>query len=181
MRTVVQTVIRRGLSAEAPEIAAVIRAANAPFQGTVPAAFFDPYLASAEDVIGRMRDDGTVLVATIDDRIVGTVTYFRDANDEGMPVRMPDGTAGLRATAVDPAWRGQGIGRALVEACLERAARDAATSIALHTADFMVDAVALYERAGFRRDPAYDWPTESFFLSPTSTGITAVCYVRSVP
>jgi GNAT superfamily N-acetyltransferase len=180
MRVMVEAVVRRGLSVEAPDIQAVIEAANAGFAGAVPDAFFRPYLASGLDVLGRM-EHGTVLVATIDDRIIGTVTYFADANDEGMPAPMPSRTAGIRVTAVDPAWRGQGIGRRLVDACLARAARDGASAIALHTAAFMTDAVALYERAGFRRQPAFDWPTDAFFVGPTTTGITAMCFQRSIP
>lgn len=175
MRTMAKVSVRRALSAETDEI----RAANLPFAERSPAAFYDPCLDSALDVPGRMAT-GTVLAATIDDRVVGTVTYFRDANDEGMPKPMPTGTAGLRATAVDPGWQGQGIGRALVDAVIQRAIWDGAASVALHTATFMTEAIALYERAGFTRVLAFDWPTEAFFPGPAPTGIHALCYVRSV-
>lgn len=179
MRTMARVSVQRALSAETDEIRAVIRAANAVFADRAPAAFYVPYLESALDVPGRMAT-GTVLAATIDGAVVGTVTYFADANDEGMPVSTPAGTAGLRATAVHPGWQGQGIGRALVDAVVGRATRDGAASVALHTATFMTEAVALYERAGFERTPALDWPTEAFFAGPTPTGIQALCYLRPV-
>lgn len=62
--------------------------------------------------------------------------------------------AGPRGGAVG-AW--DGIGQALVRACLERARVAGAPVLCLHTAEFMTTAVALYERLGFRRAPAYDF------------------------
>lgn len=51
---------------------------------------------------------------------------------------------------VDPAARGQGIGRRLTEACLDRGRRDGAEVIALHTSPAMDVALGLYLRMGFR-------------------------------
>ncbi|HKP98910.1 MAG TPA: GNAT family N-acetyltransferase, partial [Actinomycetes bacterium] len=52
---------------------------------------------------------------------------------------------------------GLGVGRLLLEACLERAQAAGAPVICLHTAEFMPAAVAIYEAAGFRRDPVHDF------------------------
>ena len=71
--------IRPATQADLGAIQAVIAAANLPYRGTVPDSFFDSYLASALDVAGRLRD-GEVLVATIDDRAVGTITFYEEAN-----------------------------------------------------------------------------------------------------
>ena len=54
-----------------------------------------------------------------------------------------------------------GIGRALLEACLERARAAGAPVLCLHTAEFMAAAVSIYQAAGFRRDPAYDFDVTS--------------------
>lgn len=180
MQTMTRSQIRPATSADILAIREVIARANEPFRGTVPAGFFSSYLASALDVETRLHE-GQVMTAVLDDRIVGTITFYLDANDEGTPTTFPIGTAGIRATAVDPSARGQGIGRALVDACIERATAIGATSIALHTADFMTAAVALYERAGFHRVPVHDFPTSQFFPSDPGDDVVAIAYVRHIP
>ncbi len=159
---------------------ALIVRANAEFAGRVPEGFFQSYLASATDLEGRLATGGDVLVAESDGRIVGTITYFREASDEGMGPGFPPGTAGIRATAVDPASRGLGLGVALVEACLERARADRRAAIALHTAAFMTAAMGLYERVGFVRDRSFDFPAREFFAYDQSPEITALAFVRPI-
>ncbi len=63
----------------------------------------------------------------------------------------------VRLLAVAPGIRGQGIGRALVEACIARARQSGASEIGLHTSDTMQSAKQLYERMGFVRVPADDF------------------------
>ncbi len=63
----------------------------------------------------------------------------------------------LRLLAVDSAARGQGIGAALVQACLEQARAAGAPALGLYTSDSMRAAQALYQRFGFTRVPAYDF------------------------
>lgn len=165
-------------SSEREATRALIVRANAEFQGHVPEGFFRSYLASATDLEGRLAMGGDVLVAESDGRIVGTITYFREANDEGMGPGFPPGTAGIRATAVDPASRGLGLGVALVEACLERARADGRVAIALHTAAFMTAAMGLYERTGFVRDRSFDFSAREFFPYGQAPEITALAFVH---
>jgi GNAT superfamily N-acetyltransferase len=157
---------------------AVIERANAEFAAQLPDELFTSYLASALDLDGRVAAGGDVLVAERDGRVVGTITYFRDANDEGMGPGFPVGTAGIRATAVDPASRGLGLGAALVEACLERARADQRAAIALHTAAFMTAAMAMYERCGFVRDRSLDFPARDFFQNSSGADFTALAFAR---
>lgn len=63
----------------------------------------------------------------------------------------------LRLLAVAPAARGQGVGAALVEACIQRARQSGATTLGLHTSDSLHAAIRMYERMGFVRVPAYDF------------------------
>ena len=51
--------------------------------------------------------------------------------------------------AVDPAWQGQGIGRALLARCLHEAARAGAASMFLEVARDNAAALGLYHAAGF--------------------------------
>ena len=50
---------------------------------------------------------------------------------------------------VRPAYRGQGVGRTLLQALLNAARVDGFTSIRLDSARFMLDAHALYRSFGF--------------------------------
>ncbi len=178
MLAMVSSKIHPVRSSELEVTRALIVRANAEFEGQVPQGFFRSYLASATDLEGRLAAGGDVLVAELDGRIVGTITYFREANDEGMGPGFPPGTAGIRATAVDPAGRGHGFGIALVEACLERARADARVAIALHTAAFMTSAMRLYERTGFVRDRSFDFSAREFFPYGQAPEITALAFVR---
>jgi GNAT superfamily N-acetyltransferase len=55
----------------------------------------------------------------------------------------------IRLLVVDPAVRGQGIGRSLTEACVGRARRDRSPILALHTSSIMAVALAMYLHMDF--------------------------------
>ena len=161
-------------------IRSVIAAANEEFRPLVPGAFFRAYLASALDVEGRL-DGGVPIVIERGGQIVGSVTFFRDAHDEGMGPSFPSRTAGLRATAVHPMFRGAGLGSRLVAECIARSRAVGAAQLALHTAEFMRGAIAMYERAGFRRAPEFDFLATDFFRTDAQGEIVAIGYVLAVP
>jgi ribosomal protein S18 acetylase RimI-like enzyme len=135
-------------------VRAVLLAAYRQYAAVLPPAVFGPYLADILDLDAR-EPGGRLLVAEHDRRVVGAVTFYEDAAAEGLG--WPPGWAGLRALGVDPAARGLGAGRALVDACLDRALASRAPVLCLHTAAFMTAAVAIYEAMGFRRAPAFDF------------------------
>jgi ribosomal protein S18 acetylase RimI-like enzyme len=88
-----------------------------------------------------------LLVAEDDALVVGFVCYVgpgRDREDVFDP-----SWALIRLLSVDPVARGRGIGRALSEATIERARRDGASVIALHTSPVMSVALGMYLRMGF--------------------------------
>ena len=66
-----------------------------------------------------------------------------------------DGTAELKRVYVDPRFRGQGIGRALVEHLEAYAVSAGATRLLLETGKLLEPAVRLYERCGFQEIPRY--------------------------
>ena len=116
--------------------------------------FIEWYEQDIRDV-GPRLGKGSVLVAELGGRLAGTVTFLPDGSGYGMhgwPVAWPV----IRLLAVDPAARGQGIGRLLAEACVERARGLGAPTLGLHTAPSMTAARAVYEALGFERVPEFD-------------------------
>jgi ribosomal protein S18 acetylase RimI-like enzyme len=122
----------------------------------VALAAFDQYKMAYSDWptfsqgIGNMSAlaaHGEIIVAQQADEIVGAVAYVgpgqpkSDFFDPHWPI--------IRMLVVQPEKRGQGIGRALTQACIDRAMRDGCDLIALHTTPIMQVALALYLRMGF--------------------------------
>ena len=70
----------------------------------------------------------------------------------------------LQELYVAPAWRGQGIGRALLEAAIAAAKAAGAAGIDLNTGETDTAARALYESAGFsNREGSPDGPAMLFY------------------
>ena len=107
------------------------------------------------DVASRV-DAAVVLVAVDGNDLLGTVTYVPDASSP-LAEDLRDGEAGIRMLGVDPAAQGRGVGRALVQACVERARADGRRGLFLSSTPVMAAAHRLYERAGFVRTPERDW------------------------
>ncbi len=99
--------------------------------------------------MSSLAGTGDLLVAEIDRQIVGAVAYIgpglpkADFFRSEWPI--------MRMLVVSPDFRGQGIGRALTEACLQHARRDKAPVLALHSSEIMQVAVLMYRRMGFQR------------------------------
>ncbi len=129
--------------------------------------FPEEYAAYFEELrdIGRRAAFCPVLVA-VDDAgcVLGGVTYVPGP---GTPLSEAehDGEAGFRMLAVAPDAQGHGAGRALVEACVNRARAEGRRGVVLLTRPFMDRAQSLYERLGFHRAPERDWePMPGFHL-----------------
>src|SRR5215470_3682392 len=114
----VASVIRSATPEEIPEIESTIAAAFAQYRHETPASLFDVYLEQSRDVAAHWHI-GQVLVAEIDARIAGTVTFFLDASAEGLG--LPEGWSGFRTLAVHPEARRLGIARALARSCVDAA------------------------------------------------------------
>jgi ribosomal-protein-alanine N-acetyltransferase len=95
-------------------------------------------------------------VGDIEALFAGVGLFAFLAEDDGRSVgmlllRVIMEDAEILTIAVDPAVRGRGVGRALVRAALDRAPAAGATAVFLEVAVDNTPALALYERAGFRR------------------------------
>lgn len=87
------------------------------------------------------RDPGGVFVAVVDERVVGYITTFRD-HDAGMGL--------IPNLAVDSAFRGQGIGRKLIEFALNHFRDQGLTHAKIETLDQNDVGQGLYPSLGFR-------------------------------
>lgn len=58
----------------------------------------------------------------------------------------------IRMVGVDPAYRGNGIGKRLTQKCINCAKGNGEQIIALHTSEFMDSARYIYEQLGFKKD-----------------------------
>lgn len=106
--------------------------------------------------VGRRASEADVLVAVEDGRILGCVTFVRDASSPWAE-QLGAGESAIRMMAVVPAARGRGVGAALLSACVERARAAGSAALFLHSTPLMTVAHRLYERAGFVRAPERDW------------------------
>ncbi|MDE3202672.1 MAG: GNAT family N-acetyltransferase, partial [Acidobacteriota bacterium] len=116
------------------------------------------YAAELADVAARVGG-AEVLVAVVEETLLGCVTFVPGPSSpwaEGLE----DKEAAIRMLGVDPSSQQRGVGRALVEACLQRARSLGREAVFLHTTPWMTTAHRLYERTGFIRVPERDWRPE---------------------
>lgn len=104
------------------------------------------------------QQPGVHLYAALEgEEILGSVALFPALTDayEGMTAELdyPE----IRVLAVNPEARGKGAASALIRACINEAKEKGFHHIGLHTGDFMHDAIAIYEKHGFERQPEHDF------------------------
>jgi putative acetyltransferase len=153
------TVNIRSATLTAPDVGRLIAALNAELEATFPetgATHFS--LSGAEVEVG----DGTFLIAYLDEEAVGC----------GALRRLDEATGELKRMYVAPSVRGQGIGRALVEA-LEREARLLGMKkLVLETGTRLAPAIGMYEAMGYARIPLFG----EYLSSPD----TSLCFGKSL-
>ena len=108
-----------------------------------------PAMRASLSKTSALSATGKIIVVESQNRLVGAVAYFGPDSqkapffDQRWPV--------IRMLVVDPAFRGQGLGRTLSMACIARTKRNASKVIALHTSPIMTIALAMDLRMGFVR------------------------------
>lgn len=117
------------------------------------------YLEELSDVAGRAAQVPVlVAVDAASGQVLGGVAYIPGPGP--LAEIEHDDEAGIRMLAVAPEAQGRGVGRALVEACIERARAADKRRIVLLTLPSMTVAQRLYLSLGFHRDTANDWEYE---------------------
>ena len=102
--------------------------------------------------IGTMSSlsaESEIIVAEYGGTFSGAVAYYGPGLDA--TGYFSKKWASIRLLVVNPNSRGKGIGRGLMEECINRAERDSAQAIGLHTSSIMEVALSMYLRMGFEK------------------------------
>ena len=106
--------------------------------------------------IGKLTEkDNTelIIVESQKGKIVGAVLYFSDMKNYGSggTATQIKNTSGFRLLAVDPNQRGRGLGKILINECINRAKKLGQKQIVIHSTKSMKIARAMYKKIGFVR------------------------------
>jgi len=107
---------------------------------------FEPGDAWQQDATSMAAPDGFFVVATSDGEPVAC----------GGVQRLPDGAAEVKRMWVHDDWRGAGLGARLLRHLEDRARARGHAVVRLDTNDTLVEAIAMYERAGYRSIERYN-------------------------
>ena len=99
--------------------------------------------------VGPAAGRATFFVVRNGEDLLGSVAY-RPPGSSLSPV--PPAWASIDLLAVSPAARGQGVGAALVSACIDRAGADGATTIGASVSGLMTAAQGLFSGLDFHRE-----------------------------
>ncbi len=94
---------------------------------------------------------GCIFLAIENDAVIGTAGLWKQSADEYELVKM----------AVDPAHRGKGIGKLLLDRCITEARQQKAARIILFSNSQLKTAIGLYEQYGFHHVVVEDSPFET--------------------
>jgi ribosomal protein S18 acetylase RimI-like enzyme len=123
----------------------------------------DGFLSASEDYASSLRDATSravgaelwVAVELATDRVLGSVTFCPIGSSYRELAGDAEGE--FRMLAVDPSARGLGVGRALVQHCLDHSRDLGFGAVVICSLPAMTTAHALYFSLGFTRDPSLDW------------------------
>lgn len=112
--------------------------------------------------IGEMttKPETELLVAVdANDTLAGAVVYFSDMQyyGSGGTATQEKNAAGFRLLAVDTSIRGKGVGKLLVNACIQKAKDKQLGQVIIHSTKAMQTAWSMYEKIGFKRSEELDF------------------------
>ena len=144
-----ELVIRPARDDELDDVASLIVDAYAEYAARMSPDAWSSFAHDIANVRGRMPD-AELLVAERGGRLVGSVTMFTEWRGT------QEGTIGVRLLSVIPPERGTGVGRALMERCIERAREMGKRKVVVTTTQDMETAREMYDKLGFQREPDLD-------------------------
>lgn len=96
-----------------------------------------------------LSEQAEIIVAERHRVLCGAVVYYGPGKDE--TDCFPKEWASFRLLVVNPSYRGQGVGRALMNELFAKAKADSSQAVGLHTSDIMEVALSMYLRMGFKK------------------------------
>ena len=114
------------------------------------------------EVTARRIHGGTCFVATLADKIVGTIVVHPTYAENACAYFTRAGVAAAHQLAIEPAYQGLGIGRALLHKAEDWAAHNGFRELALDAAERATHLVDLYTRLGYRPVGWVQWPGKDF-------------------
>ena len=127
-------------------------AAYEQYGSMMPRPVWEGYWQNIQETLAE-EGSGERIVAVQDHKLVGSVLLYpaeaRAYTGALAGLSWPE----IRLLAVPPEARGQGIGRALIDECIQRVRATGATLLGLHTTDMMQVAQRMYIGMGFVYTP----------------------------
>ncbi len=156
--------IRKAKPSEFPEIGALMVSVYSQLEGFPKISEQPEYYRMLRN-IGELTEkpEAELLVAVSSEgKVLGAVVYFGDMSfyGSGGSANGETDASGFRLLAVDPAARGQGIGKLLTLECIAKAKHRGHSQVVIHTTKAMQTAWSMYERLGFRRSEDLDFMQE---------------------
>ncbi len=154
----INLIIRNARLDELDRVSQLLKNSYQQYKQFLPSEAWQAYLEDIIDVRSRLAE-ADLIVAELEGKLAGAVTlYIKTTSSK--ETGWPEGWAGIRLLAVHPRFRGLGIGRALMDECLNRCRVKDISTIGLHTTKMMDVARRMYERMGFVRVPEFDFHPE---------------------
>ena len=168
--------VRAAVPADYPAIREVVIAAYRQYADLIPPDIFSSYLADVLDLDTHARL-GRLFVVEVGERVYAFAAFYPDPSAPG-GFPWPPGWASGRALAVHPDARGNGAARALLATGEYLALQVGAPVLAFHTHSYMTGAIALYERAGYRRAPQLDFDVAARYGAFGAAPVMSLAYFR---
>jgi GNAT superfamily N-acetyltransferase len=131
--------IRAADMRDAPQIAACLEAAFAPYRDLYPPAAYADTVPGSDGILRRIASKH-VLVAVAGDQVAGTIAAAINEHGEGH----------LRGMAVLPQWHGSGIASQLLVAIEDYLRAQGCCRVTLNTTLPLQRAIRFYESHGYR-------------------------------
>jgi putative acetyltransferase len=127
------------------QIASIIRTVLAEHKADKPGTvYYDP---TTDDLFSLFRQPGSAyFIVMLNDEVVGGAGIFPTEN-------LPQGCCELVKLYLHNKLRGKGIGRSLIQRCIDEAKKMGYSSMYLETMPELSNAVSLYEKLGFKSLP----------------------------
>lgn len=114
------------------------------------------------ETTGHRASDGVCFVAESLGKLVGTATLVTVFGTDSPPLYLARGTAVLGQFGVDPEWRGQKVGRMLMDAVEQEALEQGFRTLALDTPQPAAHLIEYYQRRGFSLVGTHQWSGKTY-------------------